>query len=92
MALLAEEMKRTADAFFTMAVGRVQSSGAWSDGTARSAEDWVANATGASWGEAKGRVELATELRRYLDSLTGAPIQRRVLLNLANSLEAGGDA
>ena len=38
------------------------------------------------------RVELATELRRYLDSLTGAPIQRRVLLNLANSLEAGGDA
>ena len=62
LAVLAEEMKRQADALLTIAIGRVNSSGAWANGRARSAEEWVAETTGASWGEAKGRVELAGRL------------------------------
>ena len=63
LAILAEEMKRQADALFTFAIGRVHSSGAWANGKARSAEEWVAQTAGTSWGEAKGRVELAEGLR-----------------------------
>ena len=63
LAILAEEMKRQADALLTIAIGRVNSSGAWANGKARCAEEWVAQTTGASWGEAKGRVELAEGLR-----------------------------
>ena len=48
----------------TGVIGRVDRSGAWAGNTARSTEEWVATATGVSWGEAKGRVELAGALHQ----------------------------
>jgi hypothetical protein len=77
LAVLAEEMRRAADALLTMAIGRVNASGAWAGGNARSAEDWVARTTGASWGEAKGKVQLATGLRALPDT-TDALVQGRI--------------
>ncbi|MFM7617787.1 MAG: DUF222 domain-containing protein [Actinomycetes bacterium] len=68
LVVIAEEMKRAADALLTIAIGRVESSGAWAGGRARSAEDWVADTTGGSWGEAKGRVEFAGALRSLPDT------------------------
>ena len=68
LAVLAEEMRRAADALFTLAVGRVDRAGAWAGNTARSTEEWVATATGVSWGEAKGRVELAGALHQLPDT------------------------
>ncbi|MFM7132273.1 MAG: hypothetical protein ACKO0V_23235, partial [bacterium] len=36
LVVIAEEMKRAADALLTIAIGRVESSGAWAGGRARS--------------------------------------------------------
>jgi hypothetical protein len=77
LAVLAEEMKRTADALLTIAIARVNSSGAWAEGKSRSAEEWVSRTTGASWGEAKGRVELAAALRS-LPETTEALVEGRI--------------
>jgi hypothetical protein len=77
LAVLAEEMKRTADALLTIAIARVNSSGAWAEGKSRSAEDWVSRTTGASWGEAKGKVELANSLRS-LPETTEALVEGRI--------------
>lgn len=89
LAVLAEEMKRAADALLTIAVARVNSSGAWADGKARSAEDWVSRTTGASWGDAKGRVDLAGSLRK-LPETTQALVEGRISGTQAALIAAGG--
>jgi hypothetical protein len=77
LAVLAEEMKRAADALLTIAIARVNSSGAWAEGKSRSAEEWVSRTTGASWGDAKGKVELANSLRS-LPETSEALIEGRI--------------
>jgi hypothetical protein len=67
-ALVLEEMKRAVEAIQTGVIGRVDRAGAWAGSTARSTEEWVATATGVSWGEAKGRVELAGALHQLPDT------------------------
>ena len=66
--LVLEEMKRAVEAIQTGVIGRVDRAGAWAGNTVRSTEEWVATATGVSWGEAKGRVELAGALHQLPDT------------------------
>jgi hypothetical protein len=89
LAVLAEEMKRAADALLTIAISRVNSSGAWAEGKSRSAEDWVSRTTGASWGEAKSRVELASSLRE-LPGTTEALVEGRISGTQAALIAAAG--
>ena len=54
---------RKVTGYEAVTVGELARRGAWNDGTARNAADWVAAQTGAGWGEANARIALGEGLR-----------------------------
>ncbi|MFM7061229.1 MAG: DUF222 domain-containing protein [Actinomycetes bacterium] len=66
---ISDRLKRKITAMETLGVGEIARRDAWDDGTAKSAEEWVAKATGASWGEAVRAVELGERLQRMPDTV-----------------------
>ena len=63
-----EAVLRPLAALKAQAIGEMERKDAWDDGTAKSAEAWVAKETGASWGEAMRQVELGQRLARFPDT------------------------
>src|SRR5581483_1207066 len=58
------DIERFASAIKTLAMRRVDESGVWRTDGARTPAGWLANTTGATWGEAIGTVELGEQLER----------------------------
>ena len=86
-----EDIKRAVDAIQTAAIGRVDRSSGWSVDKARSTADWVAETTGASWGEAEGRVELAGALHSLPNTAT-ALVEGRISSSAAAQVGRAGVA
>ena len=58
-----DRIERKASGAKALGVGAMTRIGAWEDGSARSAADWVARETGTTWGAATATVALGEELR-----------------------------
>ena len=57
-----DRIERKVAGLQALTIGEVARKDAWDDGKAKTPEAWVANETGAGWGEARRTVELGTRL------------------------------